>query len=516
MRPTKQDYCVADSNFKALKSFMSNETFMATLQEKTAFLPPDSKTKQRLWHVINDQFTEKFCKCGNTLNWNYKNNSYRIFCSPKCVQSDTAIRDRIETTCLKKYGSKTILMTEAAKLNYSKKMIEKFGVDNPFKSANVQKEIKDRLFEEHGVTNIAMLGSTKEKITNTCIERYGRIRKNQEHLSNESFNIKYDKQKLSELYDGGLSIKEIADKLEVGHTQLCVQFKNLGIEIHQTVGQQQMFDYITSIYSGPIIFNDRKALSGKEIDIYLPELGIGFEYDGIFWHSEESANKINYHTEKDSVAKSVGIKLYHIIDIEWNNKRDLVKSRIASFVGVSSRIYARKTTVNIIDKKIAARFFNENHIQGHTGASFYAGLHYEGRLVAAISLGKSRYNRHQYELIRFCNELNINVIGGASKLFNFATQCLNASDVVSFCDLRWGTGKVYEKLGFKHIRNNPASYVYTHNYKTLESRIKYQKYKLKNVLNIFDSSLSAWENMRNNGFDRYWNSGNAVYVWTKG
>jgi hypothetical protein len=74
---------------------------------------------------------------------------------------------------------------------------------------------------------------------------------------------------------------------------------------------------------------------------------------------------------------------------------------------------------------------------------------------------------------------------------------------------------LYSKLGFKHLRDNSASYFYTYNYRTFENRIKYQKHKLEKVLPIFDKNLSEWENMKNNKFDRYWNSGNAVYIWTR-
>ena len=168
-----------------------------------------------------------------------------------------------------------------------------------------------------------------------------------------------------------------------------------------------------------------------------------------------------------------------------------------------------------MDKAIAHQFFNDNHIQGSAGASFFVGLEFDGSIVAAMSLGKSRYNSYQYELIRFCNIKNVNVIGGASKLFKFSINYLNIDTIISFCDIRWGTGNVYEKLEFRHIRNNDPSYIYTNKYKTLENRIKYQKHKLQKILPVFDNNLSEWENMKNNGFDRYWNSGNAVFVWQK-
>ena len=329
MIPTIQDLALANSSYPDLKKFMANKEFVEFLKNETAFLRNDAITKQRLWHIVNGQLGPKLCKCGNLVNWNIKNNTYRLFCSSKCAHTNEDVKVKIANTCLERYGVKTNLITQESKDNYSEKMIEKFGVDNPFKSKKVQRQIKDHWLDNHGVSNPSKLDSVKEKITNTNLTKYNRIRSNQTHFSDESYNLKYDKSALIELYDSGLNIKEIADKLNVGHSQLCIQFKNLGIEVHRTVGQHQVYEYIKSIYDGTIIYNDRQILDGKEMDIFLPELNVGFEYDGIFWHSECSANKKNYHVEKDRLANEKGIKLYHILDIEWNNKQSLIQSRIS-------------------------------------------------------------------------------------------------------------------------------------------------------------------------------------------
>lgn len=505
----------AFNNYSELRKFMLDKNNLTELTNLTSYLNTESTTKQRIWHIMHNIQDAKKCECGNFVKWNTKNNTYRLYCSSKCAHNNDLVKIKTKNTCIEKYGASTNLITDDAKVNYTNKMIEKYGVSNPFKSSDFQSQLKNIILEKYGVTNVSKLDSIKEKITATHMTKYNRIRESQKHISDESYRIKYDRAELVSLYDGTRSILDIATLLNVGHSQLCVQFNKFNIEIHPSVGQQQVYDYIRSIYCGTIILNDRKALGGKEIDIYLPDLNIGFEYDGIFWHSELSSGKVNYHAEKDKIANDSNIKLIHILDLEWKLKQDIVKSRIASLVGCNKRIYARTTTIKIIDSKIASEFFNINHIQGNTGASFYAGLYLGDLLVAAISIGKSRYNSSQFELMRFCNILGHNVVGGASKLFKFAINKLSATEVMTFSDLRWGTGKLYSKLGFTHKRDNAPSYTYTHCYRTMESRVKYQKKNLEKLLPIFDASKSEWENMKDNGYDRYWNSGNAVYVWTK-
>ena len=97
-------------------------------------------------------------------------------------------------------------------------------------------------------------------------------------------------------------------------------------------GEKDLLEYIKSIYKGTIIPNDRKILSGKEIDIYLPDLKIGFEYQGDLWHAnpllfdETFVHPINNKTykeihladdEKKEQANQLGIKIIEIWETDW-------------------------------------------------------------------------------------------------------------------------------------------------------------------------------------------------------
>ena len=76
-----------------------------------------------------------------------------------------------------------------------------------------------------------------------------------------------------------------------------------------------------------------------------------------------------------------------------------------------------------ISSKDCSSFLDQNHIQGKLGAKVRLGLYYNDELVSLMTFGALRKNLGQksedgsYELLRFCNKLNTNVVGGASKLF---------------------------------------------------------------------------------------------------
>jgi len=57
----------------------------------------------------------------------------------------------------------------------------------------------------------------------------------------------------------------------------------------------------------------------------------------------------------------------------------------------------------------------------------------------------------------YCTKYNI--IGGASKLFKyFINNHKDINEIVSFCDMRYGTGKVYNILGFNYVSTTIGFY----------------------------------------------------------
>ena len=48
--------------------------------------------------------------------------------------------------------------------------------------------------------------------------------------------------------------------------------------------------------------------TNQEIDIYIPELNIGIEFNGLYWHCELFKNE-NYHLEKTINCEKQKIKL---------------------------------------------------------------------------------------------------------------------------------------------------------------------------------------------------------------
>ena len=90
------------------------------------------------------------------------------------------------------------------------------------------------------------------------------------------------------------------------------------------------------------------------------------------------------------------------------------------------------------------------------------GLVYEGELYQVMTFGRSRYDKKfEVELLRLCTRPGYTVVGGASKLFQFAVKTYEIESVISYCDLSKFSGNVYEQIGMHLLRVTPPQEVWS-------------------------------------------------------
>lgn len=262
---------------------------------------------------------------------------------------------------------------------------------------------------------------------------------------------------------------EIADQLNV-HVQTVYKYLNSHKlrDPFKSTDEQELVRYIESLGIINVVRNTRKLLpSGKEIDIYLPDLKIAIEYNGVYWHHEDIDHITrDYHYNKFIECEKLGIQLITIFSNFWHTKKDIVKRvlKIKLNCFKDPPVYARKCKSKIIDNKTAKDFLNAYHIQGYTPSSFCVGLFADTALVSVMTFSKNRTgigkSNSDTELVRFASSGLI--VGAASKLLAAYRTQFPSETIVSYSDNEWSTGKLYNTLGFK-----------------LDSEIKYSYWYLK-------------------------------------
>ena len=194
-------------------------------------------------------------------------------------------------------------------------------------------------------------------------------------------------------------------------------------------GEEEIKEFISQNYSGKIIFNDRTILDGKELDVYIPDLKIAIEYDGAYWHSDVN----NYFKYKE--CRKQGIRLIHIIENTWLQKKEIVKSVLSSVLNICpKKYYARKCEIKEIDNKTYKDFCEENHLQGYAVASVRLGLFYQDELIQIMSFSKSRFDKTiEWEMIRECSKINCGIVGGKKKLLKYFEKNYKPKSLISYC-----------------------------------------------------------------------------------
>lgn len=445
----------------------------------------------------------------------------------KAVLSSPKIKEKIKQTNRKKYGAESVLQSEEVKQKIKQTLIQKYKVDNPLKSKIIRKKIEITNLQKHGSKNPFGSEDIKEKIYQTNEEKYGTKYPNQSDMLKEKKKKKFLEKILSRcpgytpLFNEWLGVQidhkwkcqrcgtEFLDNIDNGKLPRCpkcyppvinsIAEKEIALAIKEKV---------------KILENSRKIIPPYELDIYIPDKKLAIEYCGLHWHSELNGKDRNYHYNKYLLCKGEGIQLITIFEDEYKNNPTLIMNRLFHKLGfVTEKLYARNCEVQSIESNVAEDFYDIYHVQGGMKSHIDYGLYHRGELVGCMSFSKSRYSKnYEYELTRFATSKS--VVGGASKLFSFFIKMYNPESVVSYCDLRWNNGNTYKKMGFSFSHISKPNYWYIDRSRTKrEHRIKYQKHKLKNLLEEYDSNLSEWENMKLNGYDRIWDCGNSVWVW---
>jgi hypothetical protein len=126
-----------------------------------------------------------------------------------------------------------------------------------------------------------------------------------------------------------------------------------------SLGEKELKDYISSLYKEDILFDDWSLLNNYEIDIYIPNLEMGFEFNGIYWHSQKFKDK-NYHLDKLKLANSKGIKLYYIWEDEWRDKQEEIKIWLKELIINNNNISKEVDKLGYISKSVEPKLIQRD------------------------------------------------------------------------------------------------------------------------------------------------------------
>lgn len=111
--------------------------------------------------------------------------------------------------------------------------------------------------------------------------------------------------------------------LKMGIIDQCSPIEGIKLNYPQTA----LFEIIKCLYPNEkVLYNDRKTIYPRELDVFLPSLNIAFEYDGCHFHKN-----IEEDLYKDSICESKNISLFRIKETNKNNPIPSIIIRLSTF-----------------------------------------------------------------------------------------------------------------------------------------------------------------------------------------
>lgn len=404
-------------------------------------------------------------------------------------------------TMEKKYGYRTSFESPELMAKARETMIEKYGVENPIQCPDIRRKIESTNLRKYGVTNPMQNADIQRKMSNTRKQNSEEITEHVKQAFREKYGVDNCRQspivinkiKQSLIKHYGVDVPFKSD--EIKQKAMQTNIERFGVPWYTLTQQwKEGRPCVTNLSNGSISKINKKfakhleyagitdfkfelKLDGKFFDLYIPTCKTVVEIDPSYTHNTEGCNHFNhkvpldYHISKTQIAVQNGYRCIHVFD--WDDW-----DKVIQLVTPTKRIYARECQlVKVVDDKVANKFIKENHLQGQArGALLTLGLAYNDELVQCMSFGLSRYNKnYTYELLRLCSKQGVSVLGGASKMFKFATQQLELDSIISYCDASKFTGKVYEAMGMTRSKLTAPSIIWSKEEKHITSNLLRQR-----------------------------------------
>ena len=191
---------------------------------------------------------------------------------------------------------------------------------------------------------------------------------------------------------------------------------------------------------------------------------------------------------------------------EWCNKTETVLSMIGSRLGLTAnKIWARDTDVVVLTDKEAKSFFDRNHISGGVQSVMSVGLKLGNEIISAISFRTPFVKKYSgmLEVSRFASKTDTSIPGAFGKLMAHSIDQIKDgeySSVLTYADLRYGTGAVYAKNGFELIGKTGLDYYYTDGIR------RYNRFKFRAQNGMSEADYAA-----SKGVYKIYGCGSAIY-----
>ena len=388
------------------------------------------------------------------------------------LENNEQIKNKRAKTNLEKYGFANPMQNEYIKNQAESTNLKKYNVNNPLKNDIIFNKTKETLFKNYGVFHPLQNNELKEKSQFSFAETV----KENENNYYKLINILRSKEFWKEI-EKGEPLKKLCDQNNINWAatrsymvkeEFSEKYYNL-YTFPKLQKQKEIQESIKEIVLDlEVSMNCRDIISPLELDIYIPDKKFAIEFNGSYWHSEavlDPKEAKKKHITKTKLCQEKGIRLFHIFENIWDNRKEQIIGFLRSALGQNeNRINGRDCEIK---ENLGLELCEKYHIQGKPNNFIKTfDLVYKEEWIGSMVFGK--HHRQNIEgnpivLSRLVFKNNTTIQGGVSKLFNRAliwAKENNYDRIISWSDNSWTEGNIYKVLNFELMEEFPADYFY--------------------------------------------------------
>jgi hypothetical protein len=374
-----------------------------------------------------------------------------------------AVREKAKATNLERLGVEYPTQSQEVMAKVQKTNMDNLGVPWPMQSEETRKKSRASNTAALGVPYPTQAESVNDKRSATCLERFGytcslmapEVKAKADATNIEKYGVS------NPIMNRGILGRALATASET-------RYKS-GFRSNK---EKELEAFVKSLG----LSTTHHASGEKEIDIFIPSIMFGIEFNGVYWHTEARGRDQNYHKNKTKLAAEEGITLIHIWEHLWDKRKTQVKDFIKAKLGMCpNRVGMRKCEFKAIPQPEAAAFMENFHIQGKPASILTAyGAYYAGELLAVACFGKHHRGGEAIVLNRLCSAPDWVVSGFLGKVIRRASLEFK-QDIISWVDLCLSTGKSYTNSGFSVDAVLKPDYFYVNNHGKVVPKQSFRK-----------------------------------------
>lgn len=477
-----------------------------------------------MYLVMHDMTQRPKCLCGNVIT-KYTNYfvGYNKYCSQKCASNDPdKIQRGIEkykAIMMDKYGVDNISKLQSIKDKKAETMIKNFGVaynsqraeikeilSNNIKSESHQEAIKAGITKSLGVSNPSLSQTSLDKrqatfdkktainLLNDCINN------NLKLITNTGNDLELECNICSSIFSCTNTFFQ--NRLYANRT-ICTICNPLNNTV--SLGESELIEFITNNYNGTILLQNRTIITPYELDIYLPELNIAFEFNGLYWHSELQKGDSKYHQNKSKMCTKHGIKLIHIWEDLWEFKNELTKNKILLELNKIKQIIPENYNIIQVSTEDTKSFIKQNNINGWIPSQINYGIYIDNNIISIISIS---INDNVCEINNFCE---LDIYKTFDILFNYIINDTSITNIIRYEKYDWYSNNIQNKFKLKKITEFGFSWIIN---KKRYNRFKINKQKLIDMELLLPGE-SETTCMHRLGYYRIYDCGSMLFEWDR-